>query len=471
MKSEDSFRSNVTFAVISNLAIATVSALTTFILPKFLGVEEYGYWQLFVFYGSYVLLMQLGAADGVNLRYGGLREADLPVRGVGLQTVAVLIFTVLASTCFFLLATYFIRDEARLFVVQLTAVYSAIVNVRHFILLQMQATGSFRLFSRITIFDRVFFSMLVILLLINGADYWLLATAEIVSKAATLLFSVVAFRRVLVVDWSEGRAVFQELIRNIASGMKLTIANTSNMFILGIARLLIDRTFGVAVFGAISLVLNLSAFFMIFVKAIGVVLLPFLRRAQLRQLPKLYEMVRLPLSIIPLILLVAVYPMIVLFSSWLPEYQYGIKYLAILMPIIAFESKMSLLVEPYLKALRKENLLLSINLFSLAVSIVLGLLSSVVLMNLDLAVLSIVISLGLRTLLAEIVLLKILKLKISNYIAFELGLVFLSIFLNFVIGGWFGAVFMLVLVLSYIVILRTEILARCTSLFYLIRSK
>ena len=40
-------------------------------MSKLIGVEKYGYWQLYLFYTSYVGFFQLGWNDGIYLRYGG----------------------------------------------------------------------------------------------------------------------------------------------------------------------------------------------------------------------------------------------------------------------------------------------------------------------------------------------------------------------------------------------------------------
>ena len=47
------------------------SCITALLVPKLLGIEEFGYWQLFVFYASYVSFFQLGLNDGVYLQHGG----------------------------------------------------------------------------------------------------------------------------------------------------------------------------------------------------------------------------------------------------------------------------------------------------------------------------------------------------------------------------------------------------------------
>ena len=65
------FKTNLIYALIAQTISLLLSLIISFIVPKFLGVEEFGYWQLFVFYSSYVNIAQLGISDGLYLRLGG----------------------------------------------------------------------------------------------------------------------------------------------------------------------------------------------------------------------------------------------------------------------------------------------------------------------------------------------------------------------------------------------------------------
>ena len=62
---------NVSYTFLGNLISFFVSAFVTFIVPKCLGVEAYGYFQLYMFYVNYTGFLHFGWADGVFLRYGG----------------------------------------------------------------------------------------------------------------------------------------------------------------------------------------------------------------------------------------------------------------------------------------------------------------------------------------------------------------------------------------------------------------
>ena len=55
----------------TNIISLFISMLISFILPLFLSVEGYGYWQLYVLYAGYVGILAFGFNDGIHLNYAG----------------------------------------------------------------------------------------------------------------------------------------------------------------------------------------------------------------------------------------------------------------------------------------------------------------------------------------------------------------------------------------------------------------
>lgn len=71
------FVTNMSYSLSSNILALLVSSLVILVVPKLLGVKEYGYWQLYLFYTSYVGFTHLGWSDGIYLRLGGEKYDDL----------------------------------------------------------------------------------------------------------------------------------------------------------------------------------------------------------------------------------------------------------------------------------------------------------------------------------------------------------------------------------------------------------
>ncbi|WEV42229.1 hypothetical protein OZX57_01690 [Bifidobacterium sp. ESL0682] len=94
-------------AIISNMFTAffaqgvslLLSILQSLIIPKMLGVTQFGYWQLYLFYVSYVGFFHLGLSSGIYLKMGGVPRDEMDkgsvksqfVFGVTYQTIMALV--------------------------------------------------------------------------------------------------------------------------------------------------------------------------------------------------------------------------------------------------------------------------------------------------------------------------------------------------------------------------------------------
>lgn len=463
------FSGDVSYTLTSNLVVGIVSALSVVVIPKVIGVEEYGYWQLFMFYSSYVLLLQLGLADGAYLRYGGQRLGEHPENGIAQQGLLLAFVQCALAVVVILVAPHLVTQPERAQALQLTAIFSVIANVRQYFWLHLQAVGEFRKSSSVAILDRaVYVGVLTTVLSMGLREFQVLIYAELIAKACSLV-ALLYVSRSLFRRGARLRRTLWETASNIFVGLKLTIANTSNMLIIGVIRAAIDAVWGVVVFGAVSLVLNFSSVAMMFVNAVGIVLFPTLRRSREKQLPHIYKQLRLPMSALTLALLMFGPLLNVLMVNWLPDYAVGARFLIILIPMIVFETRVGLLLNPFMKALRKENALLGINLLAVGVSVLAGWIFTVALPSAELAVASILIALALRAILAETVLIRRLQLRFGAPAAAELVLVAVYLVVSLTLGGWLGTLIYAAAYAVYLALWSSKIRSSCLSLRGLLR--
>jgi hypothetical protein len=170
------------------------------------------------------------------------------------------------------------------------------------------------------------------------------------------------------------------------------------------------------------------------------------------------------LMVILLGILLAYYPLKVIMSAWLPQYAESLMYMALVFPMFIYEGKMALLINTYLKALRKEKIMLSINLISLVLSLFVTVITTKMLGNLDLAIGSIVALLAFRSVLSEVFISKILKISMHKDIILELALT-----LIFILSGWFINSWHMVLVygmgyIFYIIIKKKDLIRTMSSI-------
>ncbi len=88
---------NLYYTVAANFATLGISVLLNLFVPKLLGVTEYSYWQLYVFYSSYVGFLHFGWIDGIYLKIGGEEYDQLNKRDLGTQFWHLMIFELFLS--------------------------------------------------------------------------------------------------------------------------------------------------------------------------------------------------------------------------------------------------------------------------------------------------------------------------------------------------------------------------------------
>lgn len=60
---------NIKFVLFSQITVLVISMIRTLIIPKFIEVEDYAYWQTYLLYISYISIFCLGFNDGIYLKY------------------------------------------------------------------------------------------------------------------------------------------------------------------------------------------------------------------------------------------------------------------------------------------------------------------------------------------------------------------------------------------------------------------
>lgn len=427
------FIKNFSYSLTSNLISLIVSFLVILIVPKLIGVEEYGYWQLYLFYIAYVGFLHFGWNDGIYLRYGGEEYNDLDKRLFFSQFHMLTILQIIIAIIISVATLLFVIDSDRVFILLMIALSLIIVNIRWMLIYTLQATNRIKEYAHITIIGRVLYISIIITCLLSGLrDYKLMILADIIGKFLSLSYAIYCCRDIVFRKISTFYFSFKETLENISVGAKLMFANIASMLIIGVVRFGIERSWDVSTFGKVSLTLSVSNLMILFINAVGVIMFPILRRTNKKNLPNIYATMRDFLMVMILGVLIIYYPLKEILSSWLPSYADSLTYMALLFPICIYEGKMALLINTYLKTMRKESLMLKINLASLVLSVITTIVFSVFLKDLNLLIVSIVFLLGFRSILAEVILSRILKIPILKDTILEVIMTIV-----FVLTGWF----------------------------------
>lgn len=444
---------NISYTIFSNIVSLGVSVLVTLIVPKLFGVEEYGYWQLFAFYSSYVGIFHLGWNDGIYLRYGGENYDSLDKNSFHSQFVMLSLSQLVISVIIVLISTIFVNDMDRRFIFYMLSIDLILVNLQGFLNLLLQATNRIRAFSSVILVNRVIYFLILVLFLILGSrNFKFMVLADLLGKGFGLALAIYYCRDIVIRHIVGIYFNFREVYLNIIAGSKLMIANFSSMLIIGTVRFGIERNWSVSTFGKVSLTLSISNMMLVFINAISVVIFPILKNINEKQYTRIYYTLRDILMTLSFGLLLIYYPAKVLLSDWLPNYSEALNYMGILFPIFIYEGKISLLLNTFFKVLRKESELLKVNLITVTASAIISILTTIILKDLDLAIFSIVILLALKAFLAERILARTLQISLLKDFILESMLTLIFIFSGWVINSWLTPLIYLVFYMVYLIV-------------------
>lgn len=367
------FKRNLAFALLSQVIAFGVSAMSSLIVPRFIGVAQYGYLQLFLFYSTYSGFFHLGLNDGVYLINGGKTMDELPKKSINSQFYVGLVFQSIFSLLLFLYACFGEVGTNRSVVIAQTSVMIVIQNAALYIGYVFQAINETKWFSiSLLISKGIFGASILLLIVFRVQSFFYYTTSFIFATTLSLLYCLVKGMPILRSGVLPLRSSIQDAMFSISVGFKLLIANLASMIILGFARWLIDAVWGIETFGQFSLSLQLVTFISTFLSQIAMVLFPSLRSVGTGEQERLYVKIKSILDVFLPVVFVGYFPLFWLASLWLPSYAQGLSILYLLLPLCVFDGKMVICSTTYFKVLRKENLLLLLNIVSAFISILLA---------------------------------------------------------------------------------------------------
>lgn len=461
---------NVSYTIFSNLFSLFITTIVTFIVPKKLGVQSYSYFQLYLFYINYTGFLHFGWADGVFLRYGGEYYNSLDKKKISGQfwlysVVEIVIGLLICSVGWTLVGP---KDKG--IVVIFTGVSVFLLLPRTLLQYVLQCTNRIKEYATLTIVDRIVYIVVVVAALLSrSVSYIPMIVADILGKTCALIYGGYQCRDIVTTKPSNLKNTVSEAWSNISVGIKLMVANIASSLIIGLIRLSIENQWDVSTFGKVSLTISISNLLMVFIRAIALVMFPMLRRTNTERLSALYGALRSCLMVPLLAMLVVYYPAKVILSAWLPQYADSLIYMALLFPMCVFESKMSMLIETYMKTLRKEKWLLLVNGVTVSLSVVATLITTYWLHNLDLAVASIVFLLAFRCVFAELLLSTVLDVYVITDIVLELVLTVIFIVASWFVGGILGLLIYAGAYLIYLAIKRKDVRFVANTVFRALR--
>lgn len=453
-----SIAKNISLSVLVQAISLIVGFVMNLIVPKYIDEYQYSYWQTFLLYSQYVGFFHFGLLDGIVLRYSQYDYDELDKKAVRSQYLAIICIDAFISLILFISAFIFFSGINKIIVILLSIIIIPSITY-NYVSFTFQTTNRISKYARYIMLDRCLYCGIVVACLLFNLKkaYWY-CIAYIISQIISILIFGMKYSRELffgkMLPTIELRI---NLSKTIGAGVWLMIASYSANLVVGLGKMIVQWRWDELTFGKVSLSFSLTTFVLHFVTAISVVLFPSIKRLDSDRLPDLYKSIRDGISPLLLLALIFYFPGSHLLELWLPKYATSIIYLGILLPIIVYSSKVSLLTNNYLKAYRKEKTLLVINLFSVTFSFIIYMVIAYVFNNLYALIFSIVGVIMLRSIVSEIAVAKIIKVKVFLDIILEVIMTSFFILCTIFFRRIVGFVLYTIVIVIYLITKRNSI--------------
>lgn len=449
---------NVTMSVMAQVVSVLVGFVLNLVVPKFIDEYDYSYWQTFLLYSQYVGILHFGLLDGIVLRYSQYDYEELDKKSVHSQYLGVMAVDLVLSLALLLWSAFFLRGVNRVLGILLACTICIEISY-NYISFTFQITNRISQYVAYIAVYRTVYCILVLSCLIAGLrDYYWFCMVYLAADLVVIVYFGFKYSRELMIGkLLPGKQLLGDLKKSISVGVWLMLSSYAANFLVGSGKMIIQWRWGALTFGKISLAFSLSSFVLQFVTAVSVVLFPSIKRMDPEKLPDMYCKIRNAISPLLFFAMILYYPVCVVLELWLPKYTESIRYLGILLPIVIYTSKVSLLTNNYLKAYRKERTMLFINVGTVSLGVVLFLMCAWGLSNLTALLVAIVLVIMLRSVVSEIVVMRTIGVRMWKDFAIEFIMTLLFMSSAALPVRWQGCLMYAMCLCVYLIIKRRDI--------------
>ncbi|MFY3790513.1 lipopolysaccharide biosynthesis protein [Ureibacillus sp. MALMAid1270] len=449
---------NIVYVVTSQIIAYVLSLLTSFVLPNFLGVTHFAYWQIYLFYSSYFAVLGLGFGDGIYLKYGKYDYNELPKpllhTAYKIYTIMLILFVTLLN-----ILISFEADPMMQFAYRFASFTIFILGCNSVFIMIYQITNRMKLYSFTTIIDKITMITAISLLFLFDFKYFQIVVAlDVISKIIVLLINIYNCKEIIFTKGVSLVEGFREFKENIKIGINLLLANLVGMLLIGLGRIIIEHTKSIEEYGLYSFAITSTNLALMFITAISLVLYPIIARMTDTQKITSFKRLNSMTSVLIFSMMLVYFPVRWLIENIMTEYIPTLDYLFILFPIVVAQSKMQIVNNTFYKVLRKEKAMLLANLSSIAVFLVIGIPLFIIFDSIEVIAVSTLLTLLWRCYSSEIFLKKKMGGMSNLNIIEELLIIASFILITSILNGVLSFIIYLIVLAVYIVLKRNDII-------------
>lgn len=362
MKRRRSFIQDLFVVGIGNVFVLVASILVGLVVPKLMGVTNYGYYQIFTLYMTYTALLHVGFIDGILLEHGGQSYDEIDKGQFRLNTKFFSVFQAVISLIVIIIAVTFMQGIYS-FLFVMVGIDTFVTNITKYYQFVSQCTMRFKEWSLRKVIQAALKIIVVVLLVVmhrlgrlDTVSCQLFTSAIVVIDTLLLIWYVYTYREISFGVSPSLRSNWNSVLRYFKCGIALTVAFEISSLIFSLDRQFVSVLFETDTYGIYSFAYRLISMVTTVVGAASTVLFPDLKRKSKEQVISSFDTNMALMSIVVFAAMIGYYPLCRFINYFLSDYSQSLVYFRILFPGIALTSCISAIIFNYYKVLNKNLL-------------------------------------------------------------------------------------------------------------------
>ena len=354
------FLGNVLIVLLSNVFSVVSGVLIGFIVPKMMGVTEYGYYKTFTLYSSYVCVLHFGFIDGIYLKFAGKKFEELDKERFRTYTRFLFLIESIITLLVAFSSLFFIGTNLFLIIlfVSLNILATNIVTYYEFI---TQITMRFK---RTTIRNviRCSFNILSVAVMFLLYRYCNVVIYNYTYAIITLSINYILAIWYIITYWTItfGKSTKMldekgEIISFFKIGIPLLLSNLVAQLVFIVDQQFVNIAFDVDTYSVYAFAYSMIGLITIATNAVSVVLYPTLKTISEDSITRNYSRINAWLLMFVALCLISYYPLVIIVTNYLQKYIGSLPTFLIILPGVMISSSISVIKYNCYKTFGKIN--------------------------------------------------------------------------------------------------------------------
>ncbi len=363
---------NLLLLIISQVFGLTLGLIKSLVLPKYLTIEDFALWQIYLLYVGYITVFSFGFNDGLLVRYGKFNLSKLPVSLVGKSIKYFMSFIILFTVILLIFCLIYPSDDKKLLFIFISLNIPLVVLNGIFLFL-LQSTNQIKKYSFYSVIDKLIMLITLSMFVYFGFNYlFLIIIIDMLSRLLQIFLMYLEFKKLFNTNstYIDRKTVFLEIKENISRGLYILVSNLISMLLFGFSLFVIERFMTLKNYSMYSLGISITNILLLFINAISVVVFPYLSRLKEDQVMRKASYITNWIVILSIIIC-NIYVLITFtVENFLDKYVEILLFMPFIFLSIVLQIKFSIIFYPMVKILQYEKKIFSLNLVLLLISIV-----------------------------------------------------------------------------------------------------